>query len=276
MIRPRFRWFEFEDLPWFPAPIRVGMTDFLDLAIRLLNVYRPAVPLLAALLKRSGQTNLVDLGSGGGGGLGQLLPYVRVATGLPVTALLTDKYPNLEAFQRLARQSDGGLRYVTTSVDATRVPSHLKGLRTLFSAFHHFEPDVARAILGDAVRQRVALGVFEGTTRHPLERVGVLLLPLAVWALTPWLRPRRALRWWFTYPLPLIPLATLWDGWVSLQRMYTPRELMALAHQATDGSAYVWWSGCVGRGPGRGVTYLVGCPGTVAEAHAGALDGAGR
>ncbi|MGB3617577.1 MAG: class I SAM-dependent methyltransferase, partial [Catalinimonas sp.] len=60
----RFRGFEFEDLPWFPAAVRAGMTDFLDFAIGKLRVYRPAVPMLQLLLDRAGTHQLVDLCSG--------------------------------------------------------------------------------------------------------------------------------------------------------------------------------------------------------------------
>jgi len=68
----------------------------------------------------------------------------------PVTAMLTDLYPNHEAFERVAKENPA-IDAIHEPVDATAVPERLTGLRTLFSGFHHFRPAQARLILRDAV-----------------------------------------------------------------------------------------------------------------------------
>ena len=41
------------------------------------------------------------------------------------------------------------------------VPESLNGFRTLFSSFHHFRPEQARAILANAMEKKQAIAVFE-------------------------------------------------------------------------------------------------------------------
>ena len=48
---------------------------------------------------------------------------------------------------------------------ALAVPERLTGLRTVFTAFHHFRPADARAILESAVRDRQGIAIFEATFR---------------------------------------------------------------------------------------------------------------
>jgi len=40
-----------------------------------------------------------------------------------------------------------------------RVPDELTGFRTIFSAFHHFRPEEARAVVADAAHQRQGIAV---------------------------------------------------------------------------------------------------------------------
>jgi hypothetical protein len=58
---------ELEDLPWFPAVLRDGGTAFLDFAERASGNGRKMVAPLERLLDATGQTQLIDLCSGGGG-----------------------------------------------------------------------------------------------------------------------------------------------------------------------------------------------------------------
>jgi hypothetical protein len=88
--------------------------------------------------------------------------------------------------------------------------------------------------------------------------IPVILTPLVVWLVTPFMRPFLWRRLLWTYPVPLVPLTCLWDGMVSQLRAYTVDELRGLA----AGSAPMKWD--IGQAPiagGRGrLTYLVGVP----------------
>jgi hypothetical protein len=59
---------------------------------------------------------------------------------------LTDKYPNLRAFQNVRSAAGNHIAYYPDPVDAMKVPGELQGFRTMLSSFHHFSPEEARAI----------------------------------------------------------------------------------------------------------------------------------
>ncbi|SFQ74612.1 hypothetical protein [Hymenobacter arizonensis] len=260
-MRLRLRLFEFEDLPWFPTTIRAGMMDYLRFMISALGIYRPIAPLLAEGLRRTNQTHVLELGAGAGGGTETVWRALQ-AEGLPnVTITLTDLYPQPAAWADIAHQTAGAIGYEPTAVDALAVPAHLRGFRTIFSAFHHFPPAAAQAMLHDAVRAGTGIGVFEGAGKHWRELLlAWTALPVAQLLLTPFYRPFRLSRLFFTYLIPVIPLFTIWDGSVSLLRMYSTDELLALAHAADPAGLFEWQAGKQRHSWGPEVTYLIGWP----------------
>ncbi|GAA4000259.1 hypothetical protein GCM10022408_09130 [Hymenobacter fastidiosus] len=255
--------FEFEDLSWFPKVIRAGMMDYLRFTISLLRIYQPIVPLLREALVRTGQQDILELCAGAGGGTEGVWRSLR-ASGLPnVRVTLSDLYPQPAAWQLLAERTQGGLTYAPAPVDATAVPANMAGFRTVFSAFHHFPPAAAEAMLADAVRQGAGIGIFEGAGKHWYELVlAGLVLPVVQLVTTPFIRPFSLSRLFFTYLVPLIPLCTIWDGTVSLLRMYPPDQLLALARRADPNGQFEWQAGKVRNPLTRSeVTYLLGWPG---------------
>ena len=254
----RYQLFELEDQPWCPRSLRTAITDFLRALMEWFAPYAPAAPLLARALARTGETEVVDLCSGGGGPWRDLIDRVPGAGGPAVRVRLCDLYPNEAAFARLARLSGGRIAAEPVAVDATAVPAHLTGFRTLFTALHHFPPSTARAILADAVRRGRGVGVFEITRRSPLGLLGMAFLPVLALALTPFIRPFRWDRLFWTYLPPVLPLVAWFEGTVSCLRTYTPAELRDLV-AGLDG--YDWEVGVV-RGPPliTRMSYLIGTP----------------
>ena len=147
--------------------------------------------------------------------------------------LLSDVYPNLEAYRYLQRQSGGALGFVAEPVNALHVPEGLPPVRTLYTAFHHFTPANAAELLVSCARQKVYIGIFEGTSRSWVNLLLVLPLPLLVWLATPFIRPFSWSRLLFTYLIPLIPLGVFWDGLVSMLRLYSVEELEEMTAAAT-------------------------------------------
>ena len=88
----------------------------------------------------------------------------------------------------------------------------------------------------------------------------MLGVPLAVLVLMPLARPWRWANLLFTYVVPLLPFLILWDGMVSMLRIYSPDQMRELTAdlQVPD---YQWEIGNIKvRGiPGR-VPYLIGGP----------------
>ena len=128
----------------------------------------------------------------------------------------------------------------------------------MFTSFHHFPPEDARAILQNAVDAGESIGIFEITRRAPstigLIFAGVLLM----FVHTPRIRPFRWSRLLWTYLIPIIPLVLLFDGVVSCLRTYQPQELREIVEKLSI-CHYQWQ---IGELPGKRapVTYLIGYP----------------
>ena len=258
MSIPRLHLFELEDQPWFPAVVRDLATDYLHFMETTFAMHRPVVPLLAEALRATKADHVVDLGSGGAGPVPPL-QQALAAGGLAVRFTLTDRFPNVPAFERAA--SADAISFVTEAVDARSVPQGLTGFRTLFNAFHHFRPDDAVAVLRDAAQAGQPIGVFEIPDRRLSTLLPLFLLtPLLVWVVTLFIRPFRWRRLLWTYLVPLVPLTCWWDGVVSQLRAYNVAELEELAGEVGV-AGFTWKVGQVPikSVPGR-LTYLLGYP----------------
>ena len=254
----RLHVFELCDQPWLPRVVRDACTAYLEHLSRWAGHPRRLVPLAERMLDRA-PAGIVDLCSGGGGPV-VALREALAERGRQVRVMLTDLYPNRAAFEEVRAVKPEWVEPITDPIDARRVPGDLRGARTLFNALHHFEPQDARALLGDAARQGQPLLVFEANRRHPAALLGMLLVvPWVVLATVPLLRP---LDWrWLllTYLIPVLPLVIVWDGLVSVLRTYTAGELRALT-EAIDAPSYAWEIGDLDLGAPLPGQYLLGLP----------------
>lgn len=258
---PRLHLFEFEDQEWFPETIRNGITDFLQFAVSVSDLYRPFAHRLESAVRITQASRIIDLCSGGGGPWIELEKHVEIIRERQIPILLTDYYPNEEAFRGINDRPDSNVRAALQSVSAMDVPNDLKGFRTLFSSFHHFKPADASSILEDAVRKGQGIAIAESTQRHPLLILYMLIVPLIVLLATPFIKPFRLSRLFWTYLLPLIPLAVMFDGIVSCLRTYSPDELIGLVRNIDKSNSYHWEAGVEKVfGLPVGVVYLIGFP----------------
>ena len=107
---------------------------------------------------------------------------------------------------------------------------------------------------------RQAIGIFEATERSVLALLLMLLAPLALLVVTPWIRPFRWSRLFWTYLVPAVPMVTLFDGLVSCLRTYSVQELRDLI-AGLDKNDYSWEVGTVRSGRSlTPITYLIGVP----------------
>jgi ActR/RegA family two-component response regulator len=256
----RLQLIELEDQHWFPHVIRQGMLDFLRFMISKLNAYEAAIPLLKELLQKVNQDRIIDLCSGAGGGIAVIQEAISRELDRPVEVILTDLYPNITSYQYLKGESSGVIDYVAEPVNAMAVPEHLQGVRTIFSSFHHFTPAQAVTLLQDAADKREAIGIFEGAGKSWLELLALwTVFPFLILILTPFIRPFKISRLFFTYFIPVIPMGILWDGTVSLLRIYTPEMLKKMANSVQT-ERYNWKAGKTGTRFGKKVIFLIGYP----------------
>jgi hypothetical protein len=251
---------EIHEQRWCPDSLRDAVTDTLQFLWNLVDCYEPIVPRLRRALQETGTCRVVDLCSGGGGPWRRLARNVEDEDRLPVDVCLTDKFPNLRAFEHAKRSSHTKLAFYPAPVDATRVPSGLEGFRTLFTCFHHFPREEARAILQDAVKHGRGVGIFEVPKRDWLTILFVFFVPVMAFALVPFIRPFRWSRLLWTFPVPVGPFVLWFDGIISCLRAHTPPELLELAHGVSQ-NGYHWEAGVEGeRRAFVAVTYLIGYP----------------
>jgi hypothetical protein len=266
----RLQLIEFHEQTWLPEAIRDDITDILCFGLNLVGAYRGALPLLQEALRAtdhqtlSGQT-VIDLCSGGGGPWLRLAPELQSGRSTGLQIFLSDKFPNLTAFQEIALRSEGRVRFTRGPVDAMRVPAGLKGFRTMFTSFHHFSQKDAAAILQDAIDNGEGIAIFE-ITRRSLSTMA-LMIPWVVllMACVPWVRPFRWSRILWSYFIPIIPLVLLFDGIVSCLRTYRPQELREMV-EGLAGPSYEWNIGELleNKAP---ISYLIGYPKRTAEAR---------
>jgi hypothetical protein len=255
----RVQFIELHDEPWFPSSLRNNVTDALQFGLSLLKAYAPIAPLLLGVLDSTKSHSIVDLCSGGGGPWLDLSRQFRTDTQV-FRILLTDRYPNLRAFQNVRLASINDVAFYPDSVDAMKVPGELRGFRTMFTSFHHFRPEEARAILQNAVDARQGIGIFEITRRSPSSIALMFPWALMLFVFTPLIRPFRWSRLLCTYVLPIIPFVLLFDGVVSCLRTYQIQELREMVKNLS-GIEYQWEVGEHSRGLGiMPITYLVGHP----------------
>lgn len=255
----RQRWFEIHDQPWFPAFLRDLVTEALEAIWNTNRTYLPIAPRLGDALRQAGAERIVDLCSGGGGPWAGLYP--EVAGDGALTICLTDLYPNGLAARAA---NDAGTRAASSivaraePVDARHVPAELGGFRTIFSSFHHFDPEAARAMLADAFERREGIAVFEAARPNAWTMLAVTAVPLLGIRVALAARPLRWDRILWNCVVPVVP-AVLWiDGVLSCLRSYSMDDMQELT-RGLVAEDYEWQ---IGEEPGGPVVirYLMGVP----------------
>jgi hypothetical protein len=223
----RLHLFEWEDQAWFPASLRSAMTSYLVAAYGFTPLPKLWAERLAMFMRGGEAANIVDLGSGSGGPISQVVNELG-ERGFTVRVTLTDLYPHTNGAQfapLLANDERNEIMYWAQPVDAAEVPSSLRGIRTMFTSFHHLPPQKAKEVLRDAFEHRQTICIFESSSRTPSAIVSMLLVPLLVLLLTAKIRPVSWVQIAFTYLVPILPLLIFWDGVVSQLRTYSVKEL---------------------------------------------------
>jgi polyphosphate kinase 2 len=205
---------------------------------------RPLAPVIDDFLSASGTREVLDL-CAGAGGPAIILSDEAERLGLsPPRFLMTDLFPRVPIWTEARQQHPHSIDFVAEPVDATCItPSLSEGrARIIVNAFHHFRPDLASAILRDAVDKQAPIFISESFERNP---TGALpLIPIGIPSLlaTPLLSPgdRLAKAAW-TWLTPIGLAAGAWDAIISTLRVYSEGDLRDLV--APFGRGYQWTYG---------------------------------
>ncbi len=249
---------ELHERPWFPQNLRDLFTDSLQFILNAIRFYEPVSERLRSAVSTARADRVVDICSGGAGPWLWLHSALRAGASRELQIVLTDKYPNLAAFENARSASRGAISYSAEPVEAAHIPPQLSGFRTLFGSLHHFSPAEVVAMLQDAANERQGFGAFEGAQRRAKAIARILLVPIAAVAVAPFVRPFRLSRLFWSWVIPVIPLVLFIDGILSCLRAYSPAEMVALCERVAA-PGYVWDAGDAPGRLGR-VTYLLGYP----------------
>lgn len=256
--------FEFNDMPWLPSPIRKTIMEFLHHMSVQLRMYDGGFDVLAGLMRERGLDTVQALCAGDGG---LMLELSRHLGREDIRIHLSDKYPSLERFGELERESGGRVLPVPQSVDVLNVPEHLSGLRLIVNAVHHFPPPMVRGILADAVNKRQPIVFMEPVQR---DLISVLRFCAATPLLSAWLslggiRPLSLRRTLLGVVAPVGAFCFFFDGVVSHLRAYHLEEWEALIQQVPGHEDYDWDLRLLPGFMGARITFLAGLPKPRAE-----------
>ncbi|KAF4995301.1 hypothetical protein FDECE_12852 [Fusarium decemcellulare] len=244
---PRMHLFEIDDQPWFPAFLRARIQDALTrawISNTPLQSQSPA-SLAASLLIKYLNTSLseytfIDFCAGGGGPTPSIArtvnAHLHAHGSSPTQFILTDLHPNVEAWSTVARKNPQ-VSYESAPVDASAAPGHLvkrndgtKTFRLFNLAFHHFDDDLAKAILRDTVEKSEGFAIFELQDRSFASVVACTILGIGAILSAPlyalkWRSPSTFI---FSCLIPILPFVLVFDGYISALRTREPEEVETL------------------------------------------------
>ena len=243
-LLPRAHLFEFNDRDWVPASLRDTIVETLSRSLDWGGFLRPLAPVIDDFLSASGTREVLDL-CAGAGGPAVILSHEAERLGLrPPRFLMTDLFPRVPMWTDARAKRPQSIDFVAEPVDATRIsPTLSEGrARIMVNAFHHFQPDLAGAILRDAVDNQAPIFISESFERNPTGAFPLIPIGIPSLLATPLFsrRDRLAKAAW-TWLTPIGLAAGTWDAIVSTLRIYSETDLRALV--APFGQSYQWTYG---------------------------------
>ena len=222
--------FEFMDLPQTPRYLRDSIVESLGNAIRWSGVYKNAATVFAEFCAGLQGVKLLELCSGSGEPATILLDTLNKQGKKLPCFLISDLFPVNSKMEKVVEQFPDNIEAINTPLDALSVPDSIPhSARVVISSLHHFTPDQARSILRDSAEKGKPIFILEPMNRRLMSvlKLGFFFF-LSIMLNPIFSKRKRLLKVMFTYPIPLIPLMGIWDGGISVMRVYSEKELMAL------------------------------------------------
>ncbi len=221
----RIRCRELHERAWCPPVFRDYLTDFLSCVWKS-GVYTNALDMIADLMKKTGRKQMVDLCSGRGEYVPVFLRKIRKKNECAdLHAVQTDLYPHHIAFEAPVE----GVEYCRESLCAEDAIRKFDGVAVMFSALHHFNEEDLERIFRTAAQCGRPIAFFDVSQRRFFRDVlSNAWLPFLLFVFTPFIRPWRFSRFFFTYLIPVVPVLIVTDGVLSRLKAYKPSEIEAI------------------------------------------------
>lgn len=262
----RLELFEFEDLDWLPDYIRSGVTNLIKVLHSLVGTTDILVDLIINCQKKIKFNQIIDLGSGSGGPMIDVVDKINksIEVDRPIKLLLSDKYPNPQIVRSINDLKVPNVEYLKNAVDALDIRKTPRGLKTMIASFHHMSPNKAKQILFSAQDSKEPILIYELAENNIPVIIWWLLLPISLsilvimsLLLTPLVRPLTISQIIFTYIIPVIPIIYAWDGQASIMRTYTFEDINLLIEKSPKNKNYVWEIGQAKKSNGKKTGYYI-------------------
>ncbi|KAL2871174.1 uncharacterized protein BJX67DRAFT_377777 [Aspergillus lucknowensis] len=258
MSWPRIQFLEIGDQPWCPAWLhdheQLSLTQLWNLRVPLWSHGSLATQACAVIqehLRDPSSYTIVDICAGAGGPTPlielEINRKLEVQGKEGVRFILTDLFPPVREWARIAKMQPQ-IAYRAEGVDARDVgrlaEAGSRECRIFNICFHHFDDGDAVGILRSALQSADAFMIFEITARDvPTCLCSPLVFFWGFYVTLFWLW-RSPVRLFFTFVVPIAPLALWVDGLISCLRTRTPGEIQELiARSGADLDGWRFTSG---------------------------------
>lgn len=259
----RLTLFEFEDFHWLPESIRACVTNLIIVFHKMMGSTDMIADLIVKMKEHADFSQIVDMGSGSGGPMIDVIEKLNSGSGDKLNLLLTDYYPNADVISEINQSGRSDVRYQSESLDATDIGKAPVGLKTMIASFHHMDPAQAKKILQSAQANKQPILIYEVAKNNIPTLVWWLFLPLSLCILilmslvfTLMVRPLTFKQLLFTYLIPVVPIIYAWDGQASLMRTYTADDLESMIADFRDEN-YQWEIADAKNNKGKGQGYYI-------------------
>ncbi|PLX11352.1 MAG: hypothetical protein C0594_03750 [Marinilabiliales bacterium] len=243
----RIHWFEFEDLDWIPSWIKSSITNLVVIVNFHFGVHKSLPLVLKKALEMSHKKRIVDMGSGAGGVMPEIMRKMHNSGKYKdISLLMTDRFPNIDAIKKFNNQKETFIQYSDKPLDALNLSNAPDGLNTMINCFHHLTPEQASQLLSSASKNKEPLLVYEMLDNNIPAWLWKYTMPFFLVALffmalymTPFVRPLSFRQIIFTYFVPVIPVLFAWDAWISKPRVYTQNDIKHLLSNLSN-KDYKW------------------------------------
>lgn len=240
----RIQCFEFGDQPWLRGWFREAYVDGMNFAMRFGSRYRNVCVPFAEWVRRAvkgaaphanaerseAPTDVLDVGSGGGGSIDTLISTALQRGEQLPKIVLSDAHPNVAHYRELVRRhGPERVGYLPTPTPAVDPAARAFRLRSFCTVFHHFNRATARRVLEEATCHGDGVFIVEPFRRDWWHFFVVLLGGPLLYLPAPFFSKRITLRKVLVGTLiPIVPFMLLFDGCVSVLRVYSSTELEGL------------------------------------------------
>jgi len=214
-------------MPWFPATLKILVSEFLSWFVLKVNATKPFIPLIDNILLETNTKRIINIEFDLGAGIETVAPFLRKDI-----AVISIPQSSLYVLQ------DGMYLYI--------------------NSFHQLPAEEAKKSLKRIAKSGNPVVIVEGNNDSLWQIVGMtIFVPLSVLLSAPLVKPFRISRIFFTYLIPILPIVIMIDGCLALLKLYNPADLKTLTSDLNIPN-YEWKTGKNDNGRGGKIIYLTG------------------